>query len=107
MEVIHVLHSTGKPLLEQDLRWNTTKLIWIDGCPEYLGCIKGTIAAYLAADPASARFWFFLDYTDRNTLPPLIIGEISVPLLSRQKYLATDHRLDFGPFIMRTEIPRH
>ena len=36
----------------------------------------------------------------------MIIVEILVPLLYRQKYLAADHRRDFGSLIIKTEIPR-
>ena len=52
---------------------------------------------------SSARFWF-LYYTDRTT-SPLNIGEILVPLLYRQNYLAAEHRRDFGSFIIQTELP--
>ena len=34
------------------------------------------------------------------------IGEILVPLLYRQNYLAAEHRRDFGSFIIQTELPR-
>ena len=52
----------------------------------------------------SARFWL-LYCADRVT-SPLIIGEILVPLLYRQSYLAAEHRRDFGSFIIQTELPR-
>ena len=51
---------------------------------------------------SSARFSYLL-YTDRST-SPLIIGEIFVPSLHRQKYLATDHWRDFRTFIIQTEV---
>ena len=34
------------PLLEQDLRWKTTELIWMTPRTEYLGWIKGPIATW-------------------------------------------------------------
>ena len=37
---------------------------------------------------------------------PLNIGEILVPLLYRQNYLAAEHRRNFGCFIIQTELPR-
>jgi len=43
-------------------------------------------------------------FADRITTP-MIIGEISVPLLYRQNYLADDHRRDFRSFIIQTELP--
>ena len=53
----------------------------------------------------SARFWLLQYYADRIT-SPLIIGEILVPLLYRQTYLAAGHRRDFGSFTIQTELPR-
>jgi len=40
-----------------------------------------------------------------SKLTQMIIGEILVPLLYRQKYLAAEHRRDFGSFIIQTELP--
>ena len=42
MKVFMNLIPPVMPLLEQDLRWNTTELIW----NEYLGWIKSTIVAW-------------------------------------------------------------
>ena len=53
---------------------------------------------------SSARFWLL--YHTHRTTSPLIIGEILVPLLYRQNYLAADHRRDFSSFIIQTELPR-
>jgi len=45
VEVIHVLHSTGNALIgaRLEVEYNTVNL---DGSTEYLGWIKGTIAAW-------------------------------------------------------------
>ena len=73
---------------------------------------SGLLSSALYHDPLtevtrrglSARFSRLLS-TDRIT-SPLTIGEIFVPNLYRQNYLAADDQRDFGSFIMQTELPR-
>ena len=53
---------------------------------------------------SSTRFSYLL-HTDR-IISPLKIGEIFVPSLYRQNYLAAENRRDFLAFFIQTEIPR-